>query len=358
MRLLSRYLLADFGVSSLAVLLALLVTWLAGDSLRHLDDLGRSWTFGAQRILLSSLEVVSYSVPIACLVGAAWTLTRAARGQELVAIRAGGIPLRRALAPLVLGSLAVAVALGVFQDRISIPAQIALERAVEQQDEEATRRPRKLADRFWHARAGSVFSAGAYDRESRTLSDVTMFRIDPSGEIRERVDAETATNLELDVWEFHALRSREFRDVGGIGQRLSSDLRVDLGLTGTDLERLERLNRLQSLRNLYRGMRDPSASVHERSNFALLFHARVIEPLVVVVLVLFAIPLAIGHSERGGSLARVLLLSLAWAAGYWVAWALAFQASQRHLVQPPVALWGVAGAALGLGLLRCWRVRE
>ena len=214
MRLLSRYLLADFLVSSLAVWLALLVTWLAGDSLRHLEDLGRSWALGSQRVLLSALDIVPYSVPIACVVGAVWTLTRAARQHEITAIRAGGIPLRLALAPLLLGSLVVAAALGVFQDRISIPARQALLRAVENADGENERQPRQLVERYWHSSPGSVFSAGAYDRDRQTLSDVTMFRIDADGVFSERIDAEAATNIDREVWEFRAPRIREFQGRG------------------------------------------------------------------------------------------------------------------------------------------------
>ena len=100
MRIVSRHLLFEFLTSSAAVLLALLVTWTAGDSLRHLDELSHSWQAGLQQLVLGAIEVVPFGVPLACVVGAVWTLTRAARHRELTAIRAGGIPLKRSGAPL------------------------------------------------------------------------------------------------------------------------------------------------------------------------------------------------------------------------------------------------------------------
>ena len=358
MRTLSRYLLADFLVASLVVLLALLVTWLAGDSLRHLDAFGRDRTLGLWRVAGGVLDAIPYGVPIACLAGAVWTLSRAVRNREIVAIRAGGIPLRRALAPLLLGSLGVAIALGFFEDRIANPARFAMARAIEERDAGDGHRPREIAGRFWHASAGAVFSAGAYDRDSRTLSDVTVFRFDPGGAFRERIDAGTVVNIERDVWEFRDLRVREFRRSGDVEKRRPGGLRLDLGLSGADLEKLRRPARLRPLSDLYRELGDPAGPPREAAALATVFHSRALEPLAVVALVLFAIPLALGAAERGESLPRALLLSVAWAAGYWLAWALALQVSQRGSLPPFLPLWGVALGALALGLERYRRLRE
>ena len=65
----ARYLLREFLAASALVLLALSVTWLAADSLLHLDDLGD----GVGVLIASSfyrlLDVLPVSVPAACMVG-------------------------------------------------------------------------------------------------------------------------------------------------------------------------------------------------------------------------------------------------------------------------------------------------
>ena len=99
----SRYLLREFLLASGAVLLAIVVTWIAADTLLHLDELEggvSAWLAGLDRML----DVVPLGVPMSCAVGVVWSITRAVRSREITAIRCGGIPLRSALLPIVAAS--------------------------------------------------------------------------------------------------------------------------------------------------------------------------------------------------------------------------------------------------------------
>jgi lipopolysaccharide export LptBFGC system permease protein LptF len=355
-RILSRYLLREFLGSSGAVLLALLLTWIAGDGLRRLDELGESWPAGLARIGLDALEVLPFAVPIACIAGAVWTLSRAVRHREIAAIRAGGIPLRRALLPLVAGSAALALVLGVFEDRILIPSRIALTEHLAASEGARERRPHLIADRYWYAGPSSVFSAGAYDRKARALRDVSVFRYSPERGFFERIDAAEAVNVERDIWEFRDARIREFSPRGAFGQRQALALRADLGLSGVDLEQARGPAHLLSLHRLVRALREFEGDLAERAPLQAALHTRLLQPLAVVILVLLAIPHAAGDVERGDSLPRALLLSIGWALAFWVSWLSATQLSQHMTALPAFApLWTVSLGALGLGV---WRYRQ
>ena len=102
MRTVSRYLLREFAIASTAVFLALLVTWIAADTLLHIERLTGDLVATLRSILFASLDVIPLGVPMACVVGIVWSLTRAVKSREITAIRSGGIPLQRALAPIVL----------------------------------------------------------------------------------------------------------------------------------------------------------------------------------------------------------------------------------------------------------------
>jgi LPS export ABC transporter permease LptG len=354
-RILSVYLLREFSASSAAVLAGLLVTWLAGDSLRRLDDFARGGREALRKVMLVAIEILPYAVPIACLAGAVWTLSRAARHRELVAIRSGGIPLQRALAPLLAAAAAIALALGAFVDRVVIPARIALE----QQSDAEPGRPRALAGRYWVAHEPWVFSAARYDPPSRTLRDVTMLRLDAGGRVVERVDADEARNVERDVWELRNARARGFGADGGIESERYADLRLELGVRGEQYERAHADPQKLSLHRMARALRRLEAGEAEQA--ALLgaaFHSRLLEPAAVLILVLFAIPLGVGDSRQGDSLPRALLQSLGFALAFWLCWALALVAAHLPWVPAFAPPWLVVIAALVLGTWRYRRISE
>ena len=89
MSIIARYLLKEFLTASGVVFLAVFVTFMAAFSVTHLDvfdeDGGGIW-----EILFSALELVSIGIPISCLAGVVWSLTRAVRFREITAIHCGG----------------------------------------------------------------------------------------------------------------------------------------------------------------------------------------------------------------------------------------------------------------------------
>jgi len=348
-RILSRYLVREFAASSAGVLAGLLVTWLAADSLRRIGDYVRDGRRALRELALISTEILPYAVPIACLAGTVWTLSRAVRNREVVALRSGGIPLRRALAPLILAAALVSLVLGVFADRVLIPARIALERAG---NSEEPGRPRALADRYWKAYPPFVFSAGRYDAAALALFDVVIFKLDDSGRVAERIDAEQAINVQGNVWELRNASVRSFDAGGGIGSARHADLRLDLGVEGKAYERARTPTSQLSLHRLARALR--RAEPGTRPALSSAFHGRLLEPLATLILVLFAVPLGLGDVERGDSLPRALLRALGCALGFWLSWTLAIFASRQPGIPPFAPLWATAITALLLG---SWRYR-
>ncbi len=362
MSILGRYLVGEFLLSSSAVLLGLLVTWLASDSLRHLDELAGGAAGGLARIALTALDVLPYGVPLACIIGVVWTLARAVRSREITAIRAGGIPLQRALLPLLGSALGIALGLALLTDRVVVPGRVALSEAPGESDESRDARPRFLAGRHWFARGASLFSMREFQAARGLGHDVTVLRLDDQGRLVERIDAREARHVAGETWEFRDARIRGF-DPGkpGLAYREAEVLRLDLGLDESDLARALPAAQELSLHRLTRAIREhPPDTLDARGRAALqaALHGRLLEPLSVVLLVLLAIPFGLGDVERGDSLPRALLLALVWALGFWVAWATAVFIAQQGVVPPFVPLWSVSLGALAIGLWRYRRIKE
>jgi len=349
----SLYLVREFAVASAGVFLAILVTWVSADSLLHVDDVSDQGVGALRAVLLRSLDIFPLGIPTACVIGAVWSLTRAVRFREITAIRAGGIPLKTALLPMLLFSLGIAGALAFFEDRALVPARQSLLSAGAEEGERPNA-PRQIAGRWWYSTGTSILSAGEYAPESGMLKDVTVFDLDPSRQIRRRIDAEVAEHVEGVVWEFREARVRDFQGPTGMQERVSASLRLDLGVTGAQMERAAPPVEATSLHKLARRIREHRGNEAAGVALEAAFHGRLAQPLAVVVLVLLALPFAIGDAERGDSLPRALLWALAASGAFWLVWTLALLVARAGLVPPALPVWG---ALLGFGAFGAWRFR-
>ncbi len=345
----SRYLLREFALASTVVLLALLVIWTAADSLLHIERLSGATGPALRSILFTSLDVIPLGVPMACLAGVVWSLSRAVKHREITAIRSGGIPLKRALAPILLTCVAIAAGLILIQDRLLIPTRQALYelRASEESGDRGV--PQRIQERWWYAAGESIFSARDFDARERLLVDVTVFLLNAKGQIAQRIEAETAENTEGGTWEFRDARVFDFRQGGAIEQRRESRLTLGLGLSGRDLTRVQRPPELATLGALWSSIRRAPGDVANRGALQVTFHSRLAQATAALILVLLAIPFAIGYAERGDSLPRALLLSLGAAAIFWGAWALGLVASRAGVVPAFLPIWAVPLAGLAVG---------
>lgn len=341
-------------MASGAVFLGLFTMWLAADALLHVDRFGSRPGQEFLRILLRALDQVPFGVPLSCMVGVIWSLTRAVRYRELTAIRSGGIPLRSALLPILVASLLIAAGIAWVEDRVLVPARESAG-VLELELEEGPRHlPRFLNDRWWYATGQAVLTASSYRASDRALVDVTMFEFDAGGRVARRVDAREALAVSGTEWRFDEAQVVRFANEG-IEVASAAELRIDLGISGADLERAYPGTEVLSLHTLTRRIRKHSGGLESLAPLLVALHARIAQPLSVLILVLFAIPFAVGDVERGDSLARALLWSLGVGVVYFTSWTLALLAGGSGAVPPAVPLWGVTALFLLAGV---WRFRS
>ncbi len=358
MRIISRYLLVEFASASGVVFLALFLTWMAADTLLHVDLLTDGSAGAFQHILFRAMETVPVGVPISCLAGVVWSLSRSVRYREITAIRCGGIRLRSVLLPVLVLGFLLGGALILFEDRVLVPTRKALLEAEHEAEPGSEKRPRHLNGRWWYASGTSVFSAAEYQPAERTLRDVTVFKFDRQRQIEQRIEADRAVNLEGSIWEFHGVRTLAFDGGQGLEPRELAVLSLDLGLSGQDLARAGSPLEITSLHKLARRIREHRDSASTLASLQVGFHARLAQPLAVLLLVLLALPFAIGDVEYGDSLPRALVRSLAAGGVYWLAWTLALLAARSGAVPAPFPVWGVSLLFLALGVWRFRQIRE
>ncbi len=354
----SRYLLRQFLSSSALFLLGLLVTWMTAESVLHLDrfrsDPGSAWKIMSFR----TLEVVPLGLPIACLMGAVWSLTRAARFLELTAIRSGGIRLRRVLAPILITSLGLAGAIALFEDRILVPVRTALPGLGESRRAADLGTAHYTNDRWWFAHGGTLFSARAYDPDAAFLEDVTVFFFDDQRRMTQRIDAARAEFEGDQVWRLRDARIAEFD--GGVAPQFRQEpgLSLTLGVSEQQIEKALPSPETRSLHSLARSIREWSGSTARLATLEASFHARLAKPLALVVLVLFGVGLSVVEAEHRDTLGRALLRAMIAATIYWSAWTGALVLAGSGHAPPALTVWGITLLFLGLGVLRFRRIPE
>jgi LPS export ABC transporter permease LptG len=355
-RIVSRYLLAQFVGSTVVVFFGILALWLGADTLLNIDELAGDPRAVFLRLAVHGLELLPLAIPIAAVVGVVWSLTRAARHREITAIRCGGVPLRAVLLPIAFACALGAVALVWVEDRLLVPTRERAIAARELAESGGRGRPMRANGRYWYASGSSVFSAQAWVPERSTFQGVSIFELDERHAIRRRIDADEVRHVEGSTWEILDARVFDFASPE-IAIRHEPSLRADLGIGQEQLSRSAAPLGALPLRALASEM-SRETDVERRASYAVAFHARLAQPLSILVLVLFAIRFAIGDTERGDSLARALLWSLAVTAGFWVCWTLALIAGRSAAVAAPIPIWLVTTAFLAAGIARFRAIEE
>jgi lipopolysaccharide export system permease protein len=210
--------------------------------------------------------------------------------------------------------------------------------------------PRQVGQRWWYARGSWLLSASVFNRDAVALEDVTAFLLGPDHRIVERIDARRARSLEGSRWELEDAEVRSFRPDGVTLVRVPSRV-IDIGLQRAELASL-REPPLMSLRTLWRATFSGRMQGSDAQTVAMELHQRLARPLAILLLVLLAIPFALGGPERGDSFSRALLQCMAVAAGFWALWAVAVVSARAGWAPPGLPLWSIVALFFGAAALR------
>ena len=260
-------------------------------------------------------QSIVYALPTALLFSVSYTMGNLYTNNELIAVFASGISLKRFILPLVLVSILLSIGLFFFQDRLAIPLlkeKVALSREILQDQ------PSNLSqsDVSIQSVGGKViYHAKYYDSHIPRLTDVTVILRDDDLRIKGHIYAEWA-DWQDDHWEFHRVThiTQLAADSDSNGEsefvilEKPTHSQPELNLPPDNFENkfgnIDEMNISEAgryvdfLQASGFPFRKALTKYHERYSFAL-------TPLIVTLL-----SVAIGGSYRKNILARSLLVSL------------------------------------------------
>ena len=152
-------------------------------------------------------------IPIACLFGVLFSLSSLSKGNELIAMRAGGINIYYVAVPLFLSGIIICVS-SIFFNELVVPKSEAMKRRVK--SVEIVHQPEAEANKFRQdismiGAGGQLYHIGAFDGTSNTLSDILILEFGPNSHLKSRLDA-NAAKYENGQWFFYDGYLRVFDD--------------------------------------------------------------------------------------------------------------------------------------------------
>lgn len=307
MRILSRYFLVSYLTLFVTVLFAATVAIVVVEMLLNFDevlDRERGLPAIATHLFVRLPSTYLHDlIPVASFAAAFTCTALAARGHEITALKAGGISVRRSVLPLLLGAAALSLVALIVNETLVLHASRIWSR-LERVDEQVVFRQ----GWFWYHRDSVTYSIRDADRETRTLHGVSIFELTSRGRLRRSIRADRVRITDDDRWHLFEATLRTFDPEDPRAPPVTEHAKKtifevanerDQTLLGASASSL-------SLRNLRHYIEARQREGHDTSRYRALLHARLAQPLTVLLFAWIAIPLGMAVSKER-SLARCAL---------------------------------------------------
>ncbi len=309
----------------------------------------------AEHFLYRMPAALHEALPIVMLVATIFLFLTLTRYHELTALKAAGISLYRASAPILLLAFAVAVGSGLFQELV-LPV---LNERGEEVDRVKIRglRPRHLESRsrLW-LRSGDTrfYRVELLSPATSELYGVTVLEIDDGFRLVARLDARKA-HWSPAGWDFSEGAFREVVPGGQVSTVPFQHAAIELDETIADFTQIQKPVAAMSYLELRDYVNRLQAAGFQAQRYFVDLYSKLSSPLKNLIMVLVAIPFAL-QSPRGGRLFGVGL-AIAIMAGYTVVHYVALALSRADLLPALLAAWTANVIFLGIAASLFLRAR-
>jgi len=353
---LSRYLLGRFVVTFLGALAGLIVVVSVIELLADFGDVVGSSNGFLDALIGVILRIPHKHLPIlipaSAFAAAYLSVGSAARANEILAMKAGGVSPLRVLVPILLAALLISGLALLVNETLAVRAYEASRRiAGDDQSAEVTFR----RGSFWYHSGHTIYNVRDADPGARALLDVAIFEMDDRGRLLRTIQAARATVGEGGRWHLSDAVMRGFDpdDVAAPSEyEHLADAEIDLpdeeALLGVRVSALSITELVE-----YRAEQDPGDTEFVRAEA--LLHERITRSFASVVFVVLALPLAL-RVERTRSLAVPALQGVAAIFLFYMINQYGSTLATQGITPAVGTSWGIAAVFLAFGAFQIWRM--
>lgn len=335
--------------------LAIPPLFMLGDLTDNVDDYLNRENVGVAQVLEGYLysfpQWIQYSLPIAGLVAAVFTVSGMTVNREVVAAKAGGVSFHRLFLPIVLVGLAITGLGLVMTDWVPRTNR----RAAEALDENRLLRVQTFnEDVAVRTESGMLLTARRVNGVAGTISEPQLTA--ETGFDRIHVDATNARWEETTGWTFGAGRLRRVDPAGVETSQTFLEMRVPaLTETPLDLVQVSREPEEMTTEEIERQIGIIARSGGDPNELRVEVARRAAIPLATLVIILFGTPLAT-TSKRGGA-AFGVGVALGSTILYMLLLRVTSAMGTAALIDPVTAAWAPNAIFFALGVIFLLRVR-
>ena len=351
MRILSRYFFASYLSLFVIVLLVSLTVIALIEMLVHFDDLveHREEVGGVLAYLFIRVPAIYLRqlIPIASFTAAFLCLGLAARRQEIIALKSGGIPPQRIAVPVLMAATLLSAVTLVVNETLLLGATREFTQLEHPGQPVVFRR-----GSFWYHRGDTFYNVREADRETRTLRGVRIFQLNPRRRLVEAIRAEEVTILENGHWRLRHASFRRFDPsspaAAPVVEHLDETVLEMMGEEESAL--LDAGETTLSLLQLLEAIQLRARENRDDLRYRAALHARLADPVTVLVFALLAMPIGLSV-ERTRNIAVSALVGIGLVAVFHSAWHVATLLPKSGFAVAAVGPWLVLTAFAGLGAL-------
>jgi lipopolysaccharide export system permease protein len=310
MTILDRYIGLALARSALLVILILLPLFTLLDLVQQLDDIGTG-NYGLLDALIYEVFLMpSYLLslmPFTALLGTSMALGGLAHTNELTAMRASGISIRRiGLATLKSGTLFILVAIAIME-WVAPPLH---QQAIKRQSQALSGGDVLIQEHGSWIHQGNRFINLPNIHEGRTLEDIHVFEFDPEKQqLNFYLHADQAEIKNRKQWLYKNLTLKNFKEKDVI-TRHEAELVRQSYLTEKQLRIMEQpINSLPPT-GLYEYLKFLRNSEQATERFEMVFWQKAILPVTVIIMMLCSFPFVFGSLRTSSAGKRIVLATI------------------------------------------------
>jgi lipopolysaccharide export system permease protein len=342
-RILTRYILREFGRNFALALTAFALLFVIGDFVEKVDDYMEHHAAirdVAVLMLYQLPKVLFLMAPVAVLLGTLLTVGSLSRNGEITAMKASGIPLSRVILPIV--TVAGCISLFIFwANQTIIPyCNARAEYTKNVRINKMPAAPQLKHDKLWfRGPQGEIVNIGLveFKGDLPVCYGVTFYRLDAGFNLLERVDA---MNM---LWTGEGWVLKDGTDYSfGNGESIRTvhfdERAVDLPEKPDDFKRIEKLSDEMTLSELSSYVSKLRERGYNPVKYLVDLYGKVSFTIANLIMVIVAVPFSL-RSSRSGGMAFSVGVCIIIAISYWIIYSFAISLGHAGRFPPLFSAW-------------------
>ncbi len=336
------------------VLIYLLIDFIERSSPIFKKDPSLIWV--AAYFLFKTPVIFFQMMPVACLLGSLLSLTILAKNSELVAVKAGGVPILRATASILVLSFGISLLAFCINEFVTPAATQKKDYIYKVHIKKQEWRAKYRKKNMFYKSGRSIFSFGLFVPEQSKIKDVRMYKFNADFDLLERASAASA---EFADGEWRLIEGTHWKFEGGkLAATENFDvLPVDLDETPEGMKVYQKDAEQMTIGELRAFIESMENQGYDAQAYRVDLQAKFAFPLVGFIMAILGIPFAV-RIGRSGGIALGIGVSVVIGVVYWIVMAWSLTLGHSGVLPPFAAAWGshvIFGAG---GIILLSKVRQ